>query len=636
MVGSTLAIKSCRGLVTVLCLLAVVLLAGCAVPATDEFENLLTQRDQVALNEKQRADLTLSQLERDGKLLSPATRLGNARQNPEQFLSRFLEQLYPERHQRYRIRIARLPGENALALSSGVVVVHLGLLAALQNQHQLAFVLAHEIEHINARHGYVGAHLRRNARARAHLGDILSFGSGASYRYYADSLKGVSREQELDADRAAARVLMSAGLDVQEAARFFQVLNGYPGTATLPGQPGTHPANRQRQHELQTLARSYRYWPDAHAVPVSASTTGTEFRAFRQQILQLSIADKIADLDLLAALIQLNELKTEEGSAAFIHCAQGDINYRMATTQPLVYADSVYALERKVTTSWTTPVVFNKTSSRVYFLNRALGEFETLLAHDPDSSCAQRGLALTLAEMGRQNSAQQFLQRYLAQSPNSADRRFVSFRVNRGQPLATDSDSPVTGAGIAVTQPLVDVVLHRVVDDPRIMVNEQRRLQAEIETAIRQSLEKQALPVNARPVQSARRLAAIRQHRFESARLLDNHAILRAREPDQKTVELGTDAAEFATRLHADKLLLSRYRGWRKTSAQWRKEKASSALQTMATFGTQRTRGYPQFGELEMLLLDGKSGRVIWRGAVRGDPAQVLQSIPRLLLQIAP
>jgi len=46
-----------RGLSVQMCCVALMLLAGCAVPSPGEFESLLTQRDEVAINEKQRADL---------------------------------------------------------------------------------------------------------------------------------------------------------------------------------------------------------------------------------------------------------------------------------------------------------------------------------------------------------------------------------------------------------------------------------------------------------------------------------------------------------------------------------------------------------------------------------------------------
>jgi len=627
-----------RGLLVQMCCVALMLLAGCAVPSPDEFESLLTQRDEVAVNEKQRADLMLLNFERDGQFLPANALLGRGSKSPKQYLSALVKHLYPDDYQRYQIRIARLPGENALALSSGVVVVHLGLLAALRNEHQLAFVLAHEIEHINARHGYVGAHLRRNARARAHLGDILTLGSGASYRYYANALRSVSRQQELEADRRAAKVLMRAGLDVHEAAGFFSVLGAYPGTVVMSRRPGTHPDNSLRQRELQSLAQSYRYGLQVGAQAVRSLPEVDSFDQFRQQMLQLSIVDKIADLDLLTALIQLQELESVHGNTEFVRCARGDANYRMATTQPLIYAESVYALEQQKRylqkkSAWEPPVVFNESSSRLYFLNRALRDFESLHADEETSACAHRGLALTLAEMGHRGAAANFLRTYKQLSPQADDEQFVVYRVNRGT-LNVDNRDAATDR-LAITEPLVDVVLHRVVDDPRNMMAEERRLQLEIETAIRTALDQPTRAVNPSLERSDTRVATVRKNRFTSARLLNNYRILTARQRDTAPLNLGTDVAEFANELNADKLLLSRYRGWRKTSAQWRKERTSAALHTVATLGRQRTRGYPQFGELELLLLDGKSGQVAWRGILRGDPQSVLESIPNLLRQIA-
>lgn len=56
----------------------------------------------------------------------------------------------------WRFRIMRDPVPNAFALPNGTIYVNSGLLSRLQNEAQLAAVLAHESTHVYNRHTYLG------------------------------------------------------------------------------------------------------------------------------------------------------------------------------------------------------------------------------------------------------------------------------------------------------------------------------------------------------------------------------------------------------------------------------------------------------------------------------------------------
>ena len=60
---------------------------------------------------------------------------------------------------------------NAFALPNGSIYVHTGLLAILENEAQLAGVLAHEETHVMNRHGYLE---NRSYRKKAAAGIILA------------------------------------------------------------------------------------------------------------------------------------------------------------------------------------------------------------------------------------------------------------------------------------------------------------------------------------------------------------------------------------------------------------------------------------------------------------------------------
>lgn len=398
------------------------LLAGCAKPATESFDALVSQQDPIAVGEFLRSEQMLDRLQAGGKFIYI--------DEVDGYLSALLMKLYPEQHQDFGLRVARLPGENAFALSNGVVVIHLSLLAALENEHQLAFVLAHEFEHINARHGYLGAHLRRSTRVKAHLTDMLTLGSGVTYSYYAGGLRKVNREQEFEADWRARSVLVRAGFDVAEAARFFDVLQDYANPAQLLERQGTHPDNSLRKKRLLSLVEGSAGLDLDPTRRISRSSVSPpppaeDFKQLRQQILRHSIEEKIADMDFLSALVQLEALNEFPEERSRVRCLGGEIYYQMAMTNPESYADRVLVQEMREHAGFDLPVVFTDASSRGYFLNRATSEYKILEKLQPKSACSTRGLGLVFFAMGQHAQARDYLRKYLRLNPSARDRRYI-------------------------------------------------------------------------------------------------------------------------------------------------------------------------------------------------------------------
>jgi predicted Zn-dependent protease len=78
----------------------------------------------------------------------------------------------------WKFRVARDPQPNAFALPNGSIYVTTGLMTLIDNESQLAAVLAHELTHVMRRHTYAAnrsnrkkflddeRHGRRSARMR--------------------------------------------------------------------------------------------------------------------------------------------------------------------------------------------------------------------------------------------------------------------------------------------------------------------------------------------------------------------------------------------------------------------------------------------------------------------------------------
>jgi predicted Zn-dependent protease len=108
---------------------------------------------------------------------------------------------------------------NAFATADNYVYMNRGLLAYMANEAQLVSVLSHEVGHITQKHVRVMPAVAGGARFLSWLAATLT-GSQEVYQAgmaYANSLvKGYGRDNELDADEAAARYMSTLGYDPNE------------------------------------------------------------------------------------------------------------------------------------------------------------------------------------------------------------------------------------------------------------------------------------------------------------------------------------------------------------------------------------------------------------------------------------
>jgi predicted Zn-dependent protease len=163
------------------------------------------------------------------------------------------------------------PVINAMALPGGYIYVTRGMLAQLNNEDQLATVIAHEIGHVAARHAarqawqqQIGQGLLLGGAVLSQgLGlpaqNILNFGGMAAQLF----LLRYSREDELEADKLGVEYAMGAGYDSREVIGLFQTLDRMQEKEgqSMPSFLATHPnpGDRiQRIRELTSAARDSR------------------------------------------------------------------------------------------------------------------------------------------------------------------------------------------------------------------------------------------------------------------------------------------------------------------------------------------------------------------------------------------
>ncbi len=161
----------------------------------------------------------------------------------------------------YHFTIIDSPDINAFALPGGYIYINRGLMGYLNNEAELAAVLAHEVAHVTARHAVRQKTAQTGAGVLSVLsvlttgstvvGDVTSLWSTAA-------VLGYGREMELEADSFGAQYLFNAGYDPQAMVDVIGVLKDQERFAryrareegkkpkSYHGVFSTHPRNDQR------------------------------------------------------------------------------------------------------------------------------------------------------------------------------------------------------------------------------------------------------------------------------------------------------------------------------------------------------------------------------------------------------
>jgi hypothetical protein len=139
----------------------------------------------------------------------------------------------------FRFFVVEDPTINAAALPDGTLLINTGLLGAMENESQLAFVMSHEMAHVLQAHYKREVDETRGARvgltiaglaAGAFIGDMGTFMAELGI---ASVVNGHQRELENQADRLGLQNVIEHGYDPREAPNFSRVIiNRYGDRST--------------------------------------------------------------------------------------------------------------------------------------------------------------------------------------------------------------------------------------------------------------------------------------------------------------------------------------------------------------------------------------------------------------------
>ena len=155
-----------------------------------------------------------------------------------------------------QIKVLKDPNLNAFAFPNGVIYIHTGILARMDNEAQLAALLSHEMTHCTHRHSlriirsikdrpaYIAALQETLAKISAVQEVARLLGATGSIV----ALSGYNQELESEADQVGLDLMAKANYDSTEALKLFEHLKQEIEAEDIeePFFFGTHPNIRQR------------------------------------------------------------------------------------------------------------------------------------------------------------------------------------------------------------------------------------------------------------------------------------------------------------------------------------------------------------------------------------------------------
>ena len=130
----------------------------------------------------------------------------------------------------FRFFVIEDPAINASSLPDGTLLVDTGLLASVQNEAQLAFVLSHEIAHVLQAHVWREAHDTRAQRTGLLIAGVVGGYFVGDLSLFLSSLgiaavvNGHQRALENQADRLGLQNMIERGYDPREGPRFLRTI----------------------------------------------------------------------------------------------------------------------------------------------------------------------------------------------------------------------------------------------------------------------------------------------------------------------------------------------------------------------------------------------------------------------------
>jgi predicted Zn-dependent protease len=306
-----------------------------------------------------------------------------------------MQKLYPEYAGAINVRVVDSPSLNAFALPNGSIYISTGLMARLDNEAQMATVLAHEGVHFTHKHG-----LQQRRNIKSSTAFFTAFGMVAGIPMLgellgASSIYGFSKDLEREADAEGFQRLQAAGYDVTQAPVTFEFLLAEVEALDIdePYFFSTHPGLQERIDSFKELVKQ---------AGTEGGYRGVE--AYQAHIGSLRVR-------LLADYLELGQYQ----SVLLILTAKDA--FARYPPSAWFYLGEAYRLRD------------NKGDTDL-----ALKAYQTAAAQVPTFAPPYKALGLHFMKAGQTEQAVSYFNRYLELAPEAPDRAYIEMYRSRMTP----------------------------------------------------------------------------------------------------------------------------------------------------------------------------------------------------------
>ena len=285
---------------------------------------------------------------------------------------------------------------NAFAYPNGMIYIHSGLLARMDNEAQLAAVLAHEMAHCIQRHALRAFRKYRNQPAYLiAVQQTLLETRGLQKLAHAmgmtgamAAISGYARELETEADRIGFEWVLRAGYHPKAALTLFDQMLSDLSKNDLeePFFFGSHPRIRQRAENLQNLSEP---------AMIVTSASNTDRQAFLAKLDQILLDN--ARLDIRLGRFQVARKSVEK----FLSIKPDDTR--------------AYFLLGEI----------HRQRGQRSDVQAALGYYNRAIRLDPRFAAPHKAIGLIHYKKGQHALAKKFFESCLQLSPDSPDKAYI-------------------------------------------------------------------------------------------------------------------------------------------------------------------------------------------------------------------
>jgi predicted Zn-dependent protease len=354
-------------------------------------------------------------------------------------------------HVTWRFKVLRDPMPNAFALPNGSVYVTTGLLSLLNNEDQLASVLAHEITHVTDRHGYLATRDYRKKSAIISWVEFAgrmapgNFNWGVAIQLAATlvpaimnaSMMGYARELEKNADVYSFNKLIEGNYDPREMPNTFRLLQERDEVDVRKVYYNDHPKLEDRIAYTKSLIQS------KGPKPVPADVLA------ERQMKYQSLTEKVDREDIRLAILSHRARTAAARSTKLtdFHPNSADNLYCLAesyralgpwTPRPSDQELSgsgekeIESLKKKLLPNEQEREMLSKSSGQVAWQDNsrvAEDTYKKAIAADPIYAKTYEGLGQLYETEGRKKDAVSAYQKYLELNPNAMDQTMIRQRI---------------------------------------------------------------------------------------------------------------------------------------------------------------------------------------------------------------